>query len=781
MAESTTNPTPSQRLGQAWKRLRGIQPGRPEPRRRHRVPTVLQIEAVECGAASLAMVLAYYGRFVPLEEMRVACGVSRDGAKASHIVRAARDYGLKAQGFRMDPEGLSNLKLPLIAHWNLFHFLVIEGFTREHVLINDPAIGPRRVSYAEFDQSFTGVVLEFSPEPEFTKGGERRSLLAPLARRLRGSGAGLAYAVLAGLGLVIPGLVIPVLARVFVDDLLLAGRDILLPLLAGLLLTALLRGALVWLQQQYLLRLETKLAITQASRFLWQVLALPIDFFHQRFSGELATRVGINDKVAGLLSERLASTVLNIFVVAFYAILMARYSPVLTALGVSIALANLLALRFVNRARVDTNRKLLQERGKLSGTTYNGLQIIETLKATGTEDDFFARWAGFHAKTVNAEQQLGLYTQLLNVVPSLLSALNTTAILLAGSQQVVDGDLSIGELVAFQSLMVSFMQPFSDFVALGATLQETEGDMYRLDDVFRYPMPPSQEGLAKLPARLENLAKLEGRIELKDISFGYSRLEPPLISGLNLTIRPGHRVALVGASGSGKSTVAKLVAGLYRPWEGRILIDGVPREDLPQPLLINSLAMVDQEIYLFEGSVRENLTLWDATIPEIGIVRAARDAAIHDEIAIRAGGYDTRIEEGGRNFSGGQRQRLEIARALTIDPTILVLDEATSALDPTTEKEIDDNLRRRGVTCLIVAHRLSTIRDCDEIIVLERGQVVQRGSHDDMIRKEGPYARLLAAEGYEQERETTREAVLRHLIEPSGQEETESDQEEPAS
>ncbi len=746
-----------------WAIQQARREARPRPSLRRRTPTILQIEAVECGAASLGMVLGRYGKHVPLEELRVACGVSRDGAKASHIVKAARGYGLEARGYRMDPSDLSTLNLPLIAHWNLFHFVVIEGFGFGGVRLNDPASGPRRVSYEEFNESFTGVVLEFKPGEEFARGGKRRSLIRGLARRVGHSYLALVYVVLAGLALIIPGFIIPTFARVFVDSVLVNQRDILLPLLAGLAVTALLRGALTWFQQAYLLRLETKQAIVQSSKFLWHVLSLPLSFFHQRFSGEISSRVQVADKVATLLSEQLATTALNVILVAFYALLMWQYSPQLTVIGVLIASVNMLGLWLVSRSRSDTNRKLLQERGKLMGTTFNGLQIIETLKASGTESEFFTRWAGFQAKTVNAEQQMGVLTQAMNAVPGVLSTLNTTAILAFGGLQVIEGTLSVGELVAFQTLMVSFIQPFNEFVALGSTLQEIDGDMARVDDVYHYPAPNRVTFITETDRDARSKAKLEGRIELKGVTFGYSTLEPPLIADFNLLLRPGHRVALVGASGSGKSTLSKLVAGLYAPWAGEILFDGSPRNAHPRDVMTNSLSLVDQEIFLFEGSVRENLTLWDPTIEESDIVQAARDADIHDVLSSRPGGYDSHIAESGRNFSGGQRQRLEIARALVTGPTILVLDEATSALDPMTELIIDENLRRRGCTCLIVAHRLSTIRDCDEIIVLDHGQVVQRGTHDVMIAEDGPYSQLLMAEGYKKQTVTTKQHLLNLL------------------
>jgi NHLM bacteriocin system ABC transporter peptidase/ATP-binding protein len=719
-----------------------------------RSPTILQMEAVECGAAALAIVLAHHGRWVPLEELRLACGVSRDGSKASNVVKAARTYGLTAKGFKKEPGDLRQMRTPAILHWNFNHFLVLEGFSKGQVHLNDPASGPRRVTDEELDQAFTGVVLTFEPGAEFRPGGAQPSLLGALRRRLTGVRSALAFVLLAGLGLVLPGLVVPAFSKVFIDSVLLESRgDWLPPLLLGMALTALLTGALTWLQQSYLLRLETKIALTSSSRFLWHVLRLPVEFFSQRFSGDIAARVGINDRVAQLLSRDLATNALGTLLIVFFGAVMFLYDPVLSLVSVAVVSGNVAALRFVSRRREDGSRRLLQDQGKLYGTALGGLQTIETLKATGGESDFFTRWAGYQAKVVNGRQELERYTQVLDAVPPTLAAVNTALILWIGGLRVIDGSLTLGGLLAFQALMASFVAPVNRLVSLGGRLQIVSGDMNRLDDVLRYRLDTVADG-ADGADGTDNAAgepppglpvKLAGRLELCGLTFGYSRLDPPLIDDFNLILEPGARIALVGGSGSGKSTVSKLVAGLYEPWGGEILFDGRRRDEVPREVLVNSLGFVDQNVFLFEGTVRDNLTLWDETVPLPEVVNAARDAGIHEDVAARPGGYDSLVDEGGANWSGGQRQRLEIARALVQGPALLVLDEATSALDSTTEQLIDESLRRRGCSCLIVAHRLSTIRDADEILVMERGKVVQRGTHDQLKDVEGPYARLIRA------------------------------------
>ena len=713
---------------------------------RERTPTVLQMEAVECGAAALAIVMGYYRKFVSLEVLRQVCGVSRDGSKASNVVKAARTYGFDAKGYRYEPAEVLALRQPVIVFWNFNHFLVVEGVSKAGVHLNDPATGPRTVTPEEFDQGFTGVVLLITPGPDFVPEGQPDSILAALRKRLPLREPALLYLLIAGLLLVLPGLVLPAFTKVFIDEYLIGRLDSWIkPLLIGMAVTLLLQGLLTWLQRYYLARFHAKLAMATSSQFLWHVLRLPVVFYAQRSAGDISGRVGINNRVAELLTGELATTLLNLVVLVFYAVLMLSYDVPLTLVGMAVAAVNIVVLRRMSRQRKDVSQKLANDHGKLLGTSMNGLQMIETLKASGAESDFFAKWAGQHAKVINGMQATGGQGVLRVGVPLLLSTLNNVLILSRGGLRVMEGALTMGALVAFQSLMASFLQPVNQLVALGASIQEMEGDMKRLDDVLKYapespaPAPVSEAAVDQPPERLQ------GWVELRNISFGYSKLEPPLLENFNLTLRPGARVALVGASGCGKSTLSRLVMGLYEPWSGEILFDGRPRHAWPRATLVNSLSMVSQEIALFEGSVRDNLTLWDDTLPETDLVRAAQDACIHEALVTRPGGYESEVLEGGVNFSGGQRQRLEIARALAINPRILVLDEATSALDPLTEQHIDDHLRRRGCTCLIVAHRLSTIRDCDEIIVLDRGRVVQRGTHDTMRSVPGPYAELMQA------------------------------------
>jgi NHLM bacteriocin system ABC transporter peptidase/ATP-binding protein len=726
-----------------------LEPAPPPRKRPKRVvtPTILQMEAVECGAATLATVLAHFGRIVPLEDLRIDCGVSRDGSKASNIVRAAARYGLTARGFKKEPAALRQMQPPMILHWNFNHFVVLEGFSKRGVHINDPGRGPVVLTEEELDQAFTGVVLTFTPDEHFQRGGESPSLSAALRRRLHGTSAAVVFVVLAGLALVMPGLVAATFNKVFVDEVIVHGlHGWAGPLIAGMVCTALLILGLTLLQQRYLLRLESRLSLDSSSRFFWHVLRLPIRFFTQRFAGDIANRVGINDKVSRLLSGDLANTVVSLAVVGLYGVLLFQFNVGLSLIGVATASLNLVALKYVSRRRLILNQRLGRDRGKMMGTAMGALRTIDTLKATGAESDFFSRWSGYQAKVSIAQQQLQVTTLVLSAIPPLLMAINTALILGLGGAHILDGGLTVGMLVAFQALLHAFLAPVNQMVNLGGTVQEVKADMTRLDDVLGAQRDPGLGGRQEWEGP-RGASRLSGTVELRGVTFGYSPLEPPLIEDFSLTLRPGHRVALVGASGSGKSTVARVVAGLLQPWSGEVLFDGKRREEIPRSALVQSLAMVDQDICIFEDDIKNNLTLWDATVPEADLTAATRDACLHEDIAARSGSYGGAVEEAGRNFSGGQRQRLEIARALATNPTILVLDEATSALDPATEKAVDDNLRRRGCTCLIVAHRLSTIRDCDEILVLDKGRIVQRGIHDQMINLPGPYRTLIASDG----------------------------------
>nr|WP_059005996.1 NHLP family bacteriocin export ABC transporter peptidase/permease/ATPase subunit [Streptomyces specialis] len=711
-----------------------------------RTPTVLQMEAVECGAAALAMVLAHYGRFVPLEELRIACGVSRDGSRASNLLKAARGYGLTAKGMQMDLAALAGQRPPAVLFWEFNHYVVYDGMARRPgrrgAWINDPGKGRRFVPLDEFDTSFTGVVLTFEPGEDFRRGGRRPGVLRHMPARLRGMSGTMLAAVVSSLLLVLVGASVPALSRTYIDTFLIGGQTSALGVLFAAMGTALvLTAALTAVQQANLLRGRVISSTLGGARFLRHLLRLPVTFFAQRNPADLVQRLQSNDTVAETLARDLAAAGVDAVVVLLYAVLLWSYDPQLTVVGVLIALLNVVALRIVLRLRATGTQKLRADSARLVNTAYSGLTLIETMKATGGENGFFRRWAGQHAATLDTQQRLGVPSAWLAVTAPTLAALNSALILLIGGTRAVEGHLTVGLLVAFQALVTSFTAPITRLNGVAGRIQDFAADVARLKDVENFPADPRYT--RRGPADGGGTRRLTGHVELTGVTFGHSRLDPPLLEDFSLTVGPGRQVALVGGSGSGKSTVSRLVAGLHTPWAGEIRIDGTPLADIPRGALAASVAFVDQDVFLFEGTVRDNVTLWDPSIPDEEVVAALKDAAVHDVVARRPGGIRARVEQDGRNFSGGQRQRLEIARALVRRPTVMILDEVTSALDAATEQIIIDNLRRRGCACVVIAHRLSTVRDSDEILVLDRGTVVERGRHEHLIAAQGAYARLL--------------------------------------
>ena len=713
-----------------------------------RTPLVLQIEATECGAACLASVLRYFGYWASLEEMRDACGVGRDGCSAADIFRAARRYGLHATGWKQELEDLPGLSLPAILFWEFRHFVVLEGIRDGHYFLNDPSCGRRVVDEDSFDRGFTGVALELRPGESFRRSEPPPSVLRRLWPWAMDFGPSLLYAVLAGLLLAVPGMAAPVLLALFIDHVLTGGQGQWSgPLIGAMAAAAAIVYVLTWLRQRALHRLAIAVAMRQADRFVGRLLSRSAQFFARRMAGDLLSRMQSIEQVVAVGVHQLVRVTVDLTMSLAFLTLMFVYDAALAAVVAIVAVACAAAVRLTSRYRTDASHGMRREQGLWIGIGLAGLRNAETLRATASEDDFFARWGGHQARELNARQKFQELGQIVEAVPALFTALGGAAVLGIGGWRIMAGEMPLGSLIAFYMLAWHFFQPIGRFVQSAEVLRTLDAELVRLEEVLNAPDAPSETKPSGAPrlASVGGRLRLRGRIEMRNVTFGFQPHRPPLIHGFSLTIKPGQRVAIVGPSGSGKSTLSLLAAGIYRPWSGEIFFDGMTRDDIPRDVLNDSISVVTQNPTLIEGSVRDNLTLWDPTVADPKIVAATRDAAIHDEIMARPRGYDSEVEEGGRNFSGGQRQRMEIARALISDPSVLILDEATAALDALTESRIDDALRRRGCSCLIVAHSLSTIRDSDRIVVLEGGRAVQDGVHDDLFAQDGLYRTLVHA------------------------------------
>lgn len=707
-----------------------------------KVPVVMQMEALECGAASLTMILAYYGKWVPLEQVRADCGVSRDGSNAKNVLKAARSYGLVAKGYRYEPEDLKkNGKFPCIIHWNFNHFLVLNGFKGNKAYLNDPAKGNYAVSMETFDESFTGICLMFEPGEDFQPGGKPKSMLAFAKKRLIGAGAAVAFVILTTVITSLIGIIQPAFSRIFLDRLLTAENpDWLYPFLGALVLMAVVQLIMAWIQAVWSMRINGKMSVTGSASFMWKVLRMPMEFFSQRMAGDIQQREDSNASIAGNLVNTFAPLALNTIMMVFYLVVMLRYSWILTLVGIGSIFVNMIVARLISKKRINITRVQMRDAGKLAGASVAGIEMIETIKASGAENGYFEKWAGYQASVNTQKVKFSRLNQYLGLIPSFVSELSGTAVLIIGVWLTMQGKFTVGMIMAFQGFLESFLAPAEQLISAGQTLQEMRTEMERVEDVMEYPadveFPEGQEDV--------EYDKLTGLLEMKNVTFGYSRLAAPLIENFSLTLKPGSRVAFVGPSGCGKSTLSKLISGLYKPWSGEILFDGKPISAIDRSVFTGSLAVVDQDIILFEDTIANNIKMWDSSIEDFEMIMAARDAKLHEDIMQREGGYQYKITEGGKDFSGGQRQRMEIARVLAQDPTIIIMDEATSALDAKTEYEVVNSIKERGITCIVVAHRLSTVRDCDEIIVMDNGKVVERGTHEQLYALGGAYTKLVS-------------------------------------
>lgn len=712
-----------------------------------KVPVILQMEALECGAASLAMVLAYFGKWVPLEEVRAQCGVSRDGSNALNIAKAAKKYGLEYKAFRYSVKSLKEkAEYPSIIFWNYNHFVVLDGFKGNYVYLNDPAEGRVKISLEEFSRCYSGICLSFKTGEDFVRGGKKASVFDFLKKGLKGNGKTMVLVMITGALAMIAGTVIPIISRVFTDYILPGNnpgwyRNFML-FFAAVICFQLIASIV----NLYFVKKATgKMAVTSSASFMNHIFRMPMEFFSQRFAGDLAQRAVSNDNIAATLVGRIAPVFMNLVLLVFYLVVMIKYSIKLTIVGLITVVLNLILARVISNKRTTISKTQIRDQGKLSATTVSGIDMVETIKASGAEMGFLERWSGYHASMAKAKVKFDGVNRFLGTLPSLLVQLSGIIIMMMAFWSIMEGHFTAGMFLAFQACMTSFMAPVNDLINAGQSIHEMSSQIERIHDVMQYPEDINAKEDYD-PAVLADAKKLSGTIEMKNVTFGYSRLGEPVIKDFNLTVTPRKRIAFVGSSGCGKSTIAKLLTGLYKPWSGEILFDGKPISDIPKPIFNGSLAMVDQEIVLFRDTIANNIRLWDKTIQDFEMILAARDVDIHGDIMSRKGGYQHVLEENGHDLSGGQRQRIEIARVLAGDPSIIIMDEATSALDAQTEHDISNYIHDRGITCLIIAHRLSTIRDCDEIIVIDKGEVVQRGTHDELIREDGIYRKLVSTQ-----------------------------------
>lgn len=710
-----------------------------------RVPMIMQLETLECGAASLAMVMAYYGKWVPLEQVRLDCGVSRDGSRAKNIYIAAEHYGMDVKAYRMSAENLRKEgKFPCIIYWNMNHFVVLKGFKGKKAYINNPARGFEVIVWEEFERSYSGVVLIPVPSERFETGGKKKSVFNFTRKRLAGTGAAIAFVMLTTAMSYLFGIANSVSARIFVDRILnISAAGWLGGFIAFVSVLAVMQIVVAWIQAIYSMKINGKLAVIGSTSFMWKILHLPMEFFSQRLAGDIQSRLLLNSTIAGTLVQTFAPLVINTFMMVVYLAFMLSQSVLLTAVGLAALALNIIMARIISKHRINITRVQLRDQGKLEAATVAGISMIETIKASGAERGFFQKWAGYQASVNNAEVHTERTNQLLGAIPEFLTAFVNYAVLMLGVYLVIQNKITLGAVLMFQGLLGSFMTPADSMIGAGQNLQEMQTQMERVEDVMEYPDDPDSDDNEDSDTDIE---KLEGNVELRNVSFGYSRLEEPIIRDLSFSLKKGQSLAIVGASGCGKSTVAKLIGGLYQPQSGEILFDGRKREDYPREVLINSVAVVDQDITLFEETVAENIRMCDRTIPDEDVVKAAKDAQLHEEILRLHGAYQYKLVNGGKNLSGGQRQRMEIARALATDPKILVLDEATSALDAKTEQQLVDAIEARNITCIVIAHRLSTVRRCDEIIVLDHGRICERGTHRELMDLGGTYAELIKSE-----------------------------------
>jgi ATP-binding cassette subfamily B protein len=711
-------------------------------RLQRRVPVLRQMSAVECGAACLAMLLSYYGRPTSVSEVRERCQVGRDGLSALDIVKAARTYGLRVRAISLQEDDLGLVTLPAIVHWEFNHFVIVERAAHTWVDVVDPGLGRRRLTREEFFKSFTGIVLMLEPGAHFDRSSTPRRLRlgSYLWSYLKLAPFSIAQILGASLLLQLFGLAVPLLTALVVDQILpFRLRDTLSLLTVGLFMLMAAQLVTTWLRASVLLYVQTRVDSRMMLGFFEHLLSLPLRFFQQRSSGDLLSRLSSNVVIRDTISNQVISTLLDgSFVLTYLLILFVR-SPAFGWLVLGLGLAQVAILLASHRViRAQATRELLAQ-GKAQGYAAEVLVGITTLKAAGAEERALRRWTNLFFDQMNASVRRSQLAALVETTTSNLRASAPLILLVIGTFQVLNGTLQPGTMLALVTLAGSFLVPLSSLVASGKQLQLVQAHLERVADVLE--AEPEQDLLA-----VKEPPCLTGHIRLEQVSFRYAPTLPPLLHNISLTIQPGQKVAIVGRTGSGKSTLGHLLLGLYLPTSGEVYYDRLPLRALNYQAVRAQFGVVTQGSALFSGTIHENIALNQPGMSMEQVINAATAAAIHDDILQMPMAYETFVAEGGSALSGGQRQRLGLARALATNPVILLLDEATSALDVVTEQAVEQNLRALACTQIIIAHRLSTIRHADLILVLDQGTIVEQGTHEELLWKQGHYAQLIQSQ-----------------------------------
>lgn len=704
-----------------------------------KINPILQMETTECGAASLAMILDYYGKTVTLEELRRECGVSRNGVNAKNIVKAAKFHNLTPRALRVSIEGVREVKTPAVIHWNMDHFLVLCGFNKKGAVLADPAYGIRMVSEEEFSKSFTGIAIEFTPDADFRKDKDGKTENNYIKSCVKAFLPSTLYFVLLEICALIGSAAVLFLNSVFIDKILISGNTSNLRIILQVILCAgLITATAMAFDIHIRYRVGRQLNVRINSGFMAHLLRLPIEFFAQRSEGDLANRQNTNMEMGANLARMLTPIPGYALQIVIYFVMIVVFDVHIALVGIFCAAANVCAMALSRRKYEAQMRTHSRDLGALQSDISQTIDMAETIKSCGAEDAMFVRLTAAGTRVVNTKtgiDKTGAHTRNLFLF---LNALGSGIVLITGVWKILSGSMTAGIIIAMQSLVAAMLEPLGNLVDGGIEMQTLKSETARTNDVMHY-----SEDDKFLHGAEVHTKSIDGDISLSDVTFGYNPLDAPFIKDFNLTVKKGGSVAITGGSGSGKSTIAKIIAGLYREDGGLVCFDGTPRKEINHFYFYSKTAVVSQNIRLFEGTVLDNITMWDDSIPYDDVVAAAKAACIHEDIISRRDGYRERVYENGKNFSGGQRQRIEIARALVKKPSVLIMDEATSALDTDTEEKIMNNIKALGITRITVAHRLSTIMDSDEIIVMDDGKIAERGTHGELMAANGIYSSLV--------------------------------------